>query len=246
MLERSLGEIFRRHESLRTSFRDIDGSPLQVIAASDSFRLDVRILSNRSPREAESEALRLAREDAWTPFDLTRGPLFRVTLLRLAEHDHVLLLTVHHIISDAWSRGVLFRELSLLYRAYSEGRQSPLPELPIQYPDFAAWQLRWLQGDKLAQQLSYWRKQLRGIPSAINLPLDRAPSVLRPFRGAIASIKLSQKVTTDLNILSRNENVTLFMTLLAAFQLLLQRYSGQNDIVVGSPVADVTAAKRKF
>jgi amino acid adenylation domain-containing protein len=193
---------------------------------------------DRPKSEREEGARRLVHEEARRPFDLGRGPLFRATLIRLAHDDHILVLTMHHIVSDGWSMGVLYHELSAVYRAFSEGRASPLQELAIQYADFAVRQREWLQGEVLENQLSYWKKQLEGIPGVLNLPTDHPRPTVQSYRGARRSIQLSGELTQGLKALSRKEGVTLFMTLLAAFQTLLHRYTGQEDIVVGSPIAN--------
>jgi hypothetical protein len=237
-LEQSLNEIIRRHESLRTTFTIEGGEPVQVIAPPVSLSLPLVDLSDRRESQREEEALGLAREEAEWPFDLVQGPLFRSKLLRLGKDDHVLLLTMHHIVSDGWSMGVLHRELSVVYRAFCRSESSPLAELPIQYADFAVWQREWLQGEVLESQLSYWKKQLEGIPAVIDLPTDRPRPAVQSFRGKRQSIKLSKELMQGLKALSRKEGVTLFMTLLAAFQTLLYRYTGQEDIVVGSPIAN--------
>src|SRR5688572_25739971 len=169
-LQRSLGEIVRRHESLRTTFQMIDGQPVQVIAPPQPFSLNVIDVTHLPDGERQEKAQLLATEEAQKPFDLSHGPLFRVQLVRLAEKEHLLLLTMHHIISDGWSLEVMGRELSVLYRAYRTGQSSPLPELPIQYADFAVWQREWLQGEVLEKQLDYWREQLGGELSELELP----------------------------------------------------------------------------
>ncbi|MBI4524345.1 MAG: amino acid adenylation domain-containing protein [Deltaproteobacteria bacterium] len=176
-------------------------------------------------------------------FDLTQGPLLRSTLLRLGSQDHILLLTMHHIVSDGQSMEVLFRELSALYQAFSAGKPSPLHELPIQYADFACWQRQWLQGEVLEKQLSYWRQQLKGAPPVLELPTDHPRPPVQTYRGARQSLALSKTLSQALKALSRQEGVTLFMTLLAAFQTLLQRYTGQDDIVVGTPTAGRTRSE---
>ena len=237
-VERSLNEIVRRHESLRTTFPVVEGEPVQVIAPTLQVALPVRDLSKVSASERDSEAQRVVREEQRKPFDLSRGPLLRVLLLRLGGDDHILVLTMHHIVSDGWSRGVLYRELSLLYQAYSQGKPSPLEELLIQYAEFAVWQRQWLQGGVLEEQLSYWKKQLEGIPAVINFPTDRPRPAVQSYRGASQRFELSQELTQGLKALSTEQGLTLFMTLLAAFQILLCRYTGQSDIVVGSPIAN--------
>ena len=237
-LEHSLNEIIRRHESLRTTFSRMDGEPVQVIAPALSLAVSVVDLRVHPESEREQEARRLASEEAQRPFNLAQGPLFRATLIRLGDDDHILVLTMHHIVSDGWSTGVLYRELSALYEAFSQGKPSPLADLPIQYADFAVWQREWLQGEVLDRQLSYWKEQLEGIPAVLNLPTDRPRPAVQSYRGARQSIELSKELTEGLKALSRKEGVTLFMTLLTVFQTLLHRYTGQDDIVVGSPIAN--------
>ncbi|HEY5705995.1 MAG TPA: amino acid adenylation domain-containing protein [Terrimicrobiaceae bacterium] len=234
-LEQSFNEIIRRHESLRTTFSSLEGKAVQVIAP--SLRISLDVVDLRDHAQGEEEAMRLAQEEARRPFDLARGPLFRSKLLRLGEDDHVLLLTMHHIVSDGWSMGIFSRELSVLYRALVTGESSALPELPIQYADFAVWQREWLKGEVLERQLSYWKKQLAGAPVRLELPTDRPRPAVQSFHGARQTMALPQALTNGLKALSRQEGVTLFMTLLAAFQTLLHRHSGENDIVVGSPIA---------
>ena len=236
-LKQSLEEIARRHEALRTTFANLDGEPLQVIAPTLNGSLALVDLKDRPDIEREDEARRLAVEEARRPFDLTRGPVFRTTLIRLGEADHLLVLVMHHIVSDGWSMGVLHRELSVLYQAFSHSQPSPLAELPIQYADYALWQRQWLQGEVLESQLSYWRKQLHGVPAILDLPKDHPRPAVKSDRGARLSIQLSRELTQGLKALSQKEGVTLFMTLLAAFKTLLYRYTGQTDIVVGSPIA---------
>jgi amino acid adenylation domain-containing protein len=236
-LEQSLNEIVRRHEVLRTSFATVDGRPVQVIAPALMLALSVVDLRDRLESEREAEVRRLAAEEAQRPFDLTQGPLLRVSMLQVAEEEQVLLLLLHHIISDGWSMGVLIEELAALYRAFGDGGPSPLPPLPIQYPDFAAWQQQWLQGEVLETQLSYWKRHLAGVP-VLELPTDRPRPVVQPARGARQWLELSKDLTSGLKALSRREGVTLFMTLLAAFKTLLYRYTAQEDIVVGSLIAN--------
>ncbi len=238
-LERSINEIIARHEILRTTFSTVEGEAVQIIAPSSSHSLPVVDLSGQAESARAEQARRLAREEAWRPFDLARGPLVRVTLLRLGQEDHVLLLTLHHIVSDGWSMKVLFRELSALYNAFSQNHPSPLSQLPIQYADFGAWQRQWLQGEILETQLSYWKKQLKDVVP-LQLPTDRPRPALPSYRGARESIELSKELTQELKALSRSHDVTLYMTLLAAFQTLLFRYTAQDDIAVGAPIAGRT------
>ena len=237
-LEQSLNEIIKRHESLRTTFSAVDGQPLQVVVDDSSFKLPLIDLSILQETGRQSEIHRIAAEEASRPFDLTQGPLFRVTLLKADEEDHVLLLTMHHIISDGWSMGVLFRELSTLYNAFSKGHLYHLPELPIQYTDFAVWQRQWLQGEVLETQLNYWKQKLDNTLPALELPADRLRPAMQMYRGARKSLRLPKSLTAQLKKLSNDEATTLFMTVLAAFQTLLYRYTGQKKILVGSPIAN--------
>ena len=237
-LERSFNEIVRRHESLRTTFAVKGEVGVQVIAPVFTVPLRLIDIHHLAEPEREKKAARLIEEEMSTPFDLQRGPLFRTALIRMDKNDHVLLLTLHHIVSDGWSMGVLYRELSALYRAYRLGESSQLANLPVQYADFAVWQRNWLSGEILESQLSYWKKQLKGAPAVLNLPTDRPRPARQSYRGARQSIDVSEELTQDLKTLSRQESATLYMTLLAAFQVLLHRYTGQDDILVGSPIAN--------
>ena len=236
-LEQSLSEIMRRHEVLRTRFQVVDGRPVQVRAPAQKLSISLVELSQLSHAERDGEVARLIADEGGCPFDLSAGPLLQAMLLRLGNDDHMLILTTHHIASDAWSMGILTRELWTLYEAYANGKPSPLPDLPVQYTDYAVWQRQWLKGKVLESQLSYWKKQLAHIP-ILNLPTDRPRPVLQSFRGARQPISLPESLTAAVNELSRREGVTQFMTLLAAFQVLLYRYSGQEDVVVGSPIAN--------
>jgi amino acid adenylation domain-containing protein len=241
-LERSLTEIVQRHEMLRTRFSEIEGEPAQIIDAPAQPPLKIISLLEVPAEARESEARRWIEEEAHRPFDLTKTPLFRAALLELDEAEHILLLTMHHIVSDGWSMGVLYRELSSLYEAFCRSEIPSLPDLPIQYVDYAVWQRQWLQGEVLEQQLSYWKQQLSGVP-VLELPADRPRPAMRTFRGARKSAVFPKALCDELKALSRREGVTLFMTLLAAFQTLLHRYTGQHDIVVGSPIAGRTRAE---
>jgi len=236
-LEQSVNEIVKRHEALRTTFATVDGRPVQVIASTLTVRPPVVNLQELSESEREAEVRRLVIEEAQRPFNLARGPLLRITLLRLAEEEHVGLLTMHHIVSDGWSTGILIRELALLYEAFSCGRSSPLPELPIQYADFAHWQRQWLQDEVLETQLNYWKRELVDAP-LLELPTDHPRPAVQTFRGSQQSLLLPSTVGEGLKALSRQQGVTLFMTLLAAFKVLLHRYSSQDDLIVGTPIAN--------
>ncbi|HEX6371120.1 MAG TPA: non-ribosomal peptide synthase/polyketide synthase [Longimicrobium sp.] len=242
-LVRALGEIVRRHEALRTVFAEADGAAVQVIASFAGFDLPVEDLSSTDPAEREGVARRRAADLAARPFDLEAGPLFRPVLLRLADDDHLLLLSMHHVVSDAWSTGVLLRELSALYTAYLEGRPSPLPELPVQYADYAVWQRRQLAGDALERELAYWRRRLDGAPALLELPSDHPRPAVQSFRGAQVQAAFSAELAGRLRALGRREGATMYMVLLAAFQVLLSKYSGSADVVVGSPVAGRTRAE---
>ena len=236
-LERTLNEIARRHETLHTRFSTIDGQPMQVIDASIGLPLRVLDLRQLTEHELLREINKVAREEAASPLDLTTGPLMRACLLRLAEQDYLLHLTMHHIISDGWSLGVFFDEMSVLYHAYIAGRPSPLPELPVQYVDYSVWQREYLRGEVLEKQLSYWREQLAGASPVLELTTDYPRPAVQSFRGASHLMMLSKRLKEQLQQLSRGEGTTLFMSLLAAFNVLLWRYTGQTDLSVGTPIA---------
>ncbi len=236
-LRRALDELVRRHESLRTTFPAEDGRPHQAIAPPAPFALQESDLRRLAASEREPEVERLATEEARRPFDLARGPLFRGRLVRVGEQEHALLLTLHHIVGDGWSVGVLFRELGTLYEAFSRGEPSPLPQLAIQYADYAVWQRNWLQGAVLERELAYWRGRFPTIPAPLELPTDRPRPAARTSAGSRVRFSLSPELTEGLTALGLREGATLFMTLLAAFTVLLQRYSGRDDLVVGSPIA---------
>ena len=237
-LERAIDEITRRHESLRTTFTAVDGQPMQVISPPQPRPLQIVDLGHLPDDARQTELQRLSDAEAIRSFNLKTGPLWRVVLARLAADEHVLLLTIHHIISDAWSMQVMSGELQSLYAAYSRGEASPFEELPIQYADFAVWQREWLQGEELDEQLKYWREQLAGMPEVLKLPVDKSRPAVLSANGASQPLSVSRRLTERLKILSQREGVTLFMTLLAAFKTLLYRYAGEEDVVVGSPVTN--------
>ncbi|WP_254058605.1 condensation domain-containing protein, partial [Dyella sp. S184] len=237
-LTRALNEIVRRHEALRTTFVMVDDAPVQVIAPTLTLPLDIVDLGHLPAAEREAQLRVYLREDLARPFDLAVDPLIRFDLLRLAEDEHVLFLTMHHIVSDGWSVGVVMRELAAFYRAFMQGLPSPLPDLPIQYADFAQWQRQWLNEDVLAPQLSYWKQRLAGCPSLLTLPTDRPRPARLSHRGAMLSFMLPATQISDLQALGRQTQSTLFMTLYAAFSVLLARYSGQSDICIGTPIAN--------
>ncbi|MFZ6028170.1 MAG: amino acid adenylation domain-containing protein [Chloroflexota bacterium] len=241
-LGRAIDEIVCRHEVLRTTFVMLDDQPVQIVAPSLQVPLPVIDLSVLPPARRQAEVLRLANQEAQTPFDLAVGPLLRLSLLRLGDDEHVILINTHHIIFDGWSAGVFTRELLVLYDAFVAGRVSPLPELPIQYADFAIWQRDWLQGDVREQQLAYWQKQLANL-TVLQLPTDRPRTALMSTRGGTRRRLLSQKMADALRQLSKQEGTTLFAVFMAAFQILLHRYSGQTDIAVGTPIANRNQAE---
>ncbi|MEH2057529.1 MAG: amino acid adenylation domain-containing protein [Nostoc sp.] len=238
ILEQSLNEIINRHEILRTTYSSLKGQPIQIVHSTFPIKLLVVNLQGLSPDDRESQIRQLILEEAQRPFDLVQGPLLRTTLLQLSSEEHIFLLNLHHILCDDWSLSVLFEELSTLYPAFSTGNPSPLPDLAIQYADFAAWQRQWLQGEILDNQLPYWQQHLSGNLPILELPTDY-PRPLEPrYQGARQSVLIPKSVTDALNVLSRQEGATLFMTLLAAFQTLLFRYTGQEDILVAAPISN--------
>jgi amino acid adenylation domain-containing protein len=238
-LEEALREVARRHEALRTVFPATDEGPVQRIAPEPDFALDRLDLSGAPPRSPglPGDIERRIAEETARPFDLARGPLLRALLIRLGERDHVLVLTVHHIVSDGWSLGVLVREGAALYQAALDGRPSPLPEPPVQYADFAVWQRERLQGERLEAQLAWWRRELAGAPARLELPTDRPRPAVQSHRGAAEPFDIPAVLAAALGERGRERGATLFMVLLAAFETLLHRYSGQDDVLVGSPTA---------
>ncbi len=239
-LERALNEIVRRHESQRTTFAVVDGHPVQVIASSLSLPLVVEDLTGSPDVTRESEARRIAIDESMQPFDLTKGPLVRVRLLKLGDSEHVLLLTMHHIISDAWSAGIFVQELGALYEAFAAGKPSPLSDPAVQYADYAAQERGWLQGEVLDKQLAFWRDRLKGAPAVIKLPLDRPRPENRSYAGGFERILITPETLGPLKELARQEGATLFMTLMAVFQTMLSKYSGDEQIVVGTDLANRT------
>lgn len=237
VLERTLSEIVRRHEILRTTFHVNGDEQLQVIHPTYDVSVPVIDLDHVPEAEREAEVQKFSVEEARRLFDLERGPLLRVKLLRFADDEHVAFFTVHHIVSDGWSTGLLVSEVQALYAAYSEDRPSPLPELPIQYADYARWQREWFKGAVFERQLAYWRERLRGAPATLTVPADRPCPGPRRFRGATYAVRVPAELTGELRRISREQGATLFMTLLTAFDILLCYYTKQTDIVIGTPVA---------
>jgi hypothetical protein len=241
--ERTVNEIVRRHEVLRTSIRVAGREPRQVIAPPTGLELPLIDLSALPAAEREAGARQLAAEQAQHPFDLSHAPLLRASIVRLAPDEHLILFTMHHIISDGWSMGLLVSEVADLYTAFSAARPSPLPDLAVQYADYAVWQREWLQGATLDAQLAYWRAQLAGAPALPALPSDRPRPLVPSYRGARYDLVLGTALSAQLKELSRRQEATLFMTLLAAFQMLMSYYTGQTDVVVGTDVANRNLAE---
>ncbi|MBD1942369.1 AMP-binding protein, partial [Coleofasciculus sp. FACHB-712] len=242
-LEQSLNAIVERHEVLRTAFTTVNGQPVQVITPQLKLTLpfvDLRELPNT---EREQAVRQFATAEAQKPFDLTQAPLLRVSLLHLSEFEYVVLFTMHHIVSDGWSMGIFIQELVTFYKAFSSSKFSPLPELSIQYADFAVWQRQWLQGEVLESQIAYWKKQLGGNLPVLDLPTNRPRPAVQTFQGAEEKFVLSKALTEALTKLGQQQGATLFIVLLAAFKTLLYRYTGQEDILVGSPIANRNRAE---
>ncbi|MER9275604.1 condensation domain-containing protein, partial [Mesorhizobium sp. M0643] len=235
--QRSLDRLFARHEALRSVFVAPEGKPWVEVLPPDAG-LPVAEHDLRDRPDAEAALLDLCHEEARTPFDVARGPLIRGRLIRMSDEQHVFLLTQHHIVSDGWSMGVLVRELSQLYRAFEAGQDDPLPPLAIQYPDYAAWQRRWLSGERLQSQAQYWRDTLSDAPARLALPTDRPRPAQQSYAGAAVPIVIDADLTRGLKRLSRQHGTTLFMTVLAAWAAVLSRLSGQDDLVIGVPSAN--------
>ena len=244
VLKGAVNRLARRHESLRTTFGAPHGEPIQFIAPEPDFSVAVTLVQGASEAEREREAVRLAALEAQRPFDLEKGPLLRVGLLRLDHRDHVLLVTLHHIISDGWSMEIFFRELVTFYAAEIQGKPADLPELPIQYADYAVWEQERLSGERLERQTQYWKQQLAGLP-LLDLPTDRPRPAVATYRGSRETFRVDAELTAALKQLAQSEKTTLFMTLLAAFEVLLYRYSGQDDFAIGTLTAGRGGRRRK-
>ena len=237
VLEQTLTELLRRHEVLRTNFPTVDGSPVQRILPATDFQLPVIDLRSCTEEERQAKVAGMIEAETRRPFDLENELLVRVIVVRLAGEEQVVFFMLHHIVSDAWSTGILVNEVSTLYRAFLNGERSPLPELPVQYADYAVWQREWLSGEVLDNEIAYWKKELAGIAPVLQLPADHSRPPVQKFEGASESYQLSERVVQRLKEISRREGVTLFMTMLAAFKALLYRYTNQEDLLVGAPIS---------
>jgi amino acid adenylation domain-containing protein len=237
-LQRAIDTIVERHESLRTHFAQIEGEPVQIIEPSRPLDLSLEDLSGLPEQEQRNCVLEIMRREWEEPFNLATGPVLRMKLIKVSESDHVLLRNFHHIVSDGWSQSVFNREFMLLYESFQQGLENPLRPLPIQYADFALWQRRWLDEDALARDTDYWKKQLQGIPEQLELPRDRPRQAMQTYKADYCSVTLSGRQVNALKHFGQANQATLYMTLLSAFAVLLSRYSGQQDIVVGSPIAN--------
>jgi thioesterase domain-containing protein/non-ribosomal peptide synthetase component F/acyl carrier protein len=241
ILERSMQTIIDRHEILRTTFKEVDGELRQLVAGQAKFKLRISDVRDVAAEAREGELSKLLREEARVLFDLESGPVLRARLFRLTDDDHVLIVTLHHIISDGWSQGILQSELWTVYEALLQGRGPGLPPLPVQYPDFAVWQKEWLASDEATRQLGYWMKLLAGPLPVLDFPTDHAPGQRPGVHGAIETIGLPEELTRRLKLLSQSTNVTMFMLMAAAFAILLERYTDQHDLTIGSPSANRTS-----
>ena len=239
-LRAALDAIVARHGALRTTFVTVEGTPRQVLRKQMSLELPLIDLCGLPDAEREDQAQQLLRHEVSKAFDLSQGPLIRALLIKLNDDEHILLVTMHHIVTDGWSMGIFHRELSMLYEAFNKQEPPPLDELPIQYLDYADWQRQWVESESYREQLAYWKKKFATLPAPLELPTDHPrPSMQahRVFRGSHHTCHLSRQLTKELKLLCQKENVTLFMALLAVYKVLLHRYTGERDIVVGTPIA---------
>ncbi|MHC4454088.1 MAG: condensation domain-containing protein, partial [Planctomycetota bacterium] len=242
-LHKALNAIINRHEILRTSFKLEGEQPVQVISTKLTLDLPTINISESPGKKRETRIQNLISDFTQQPFDLTCGPLILFHLIRIDSQEHIFVVVMHHIISDGWSMGIFNRELEALYNSFCSGEPYTPQELPIQYADFSQWQRQWFKGNVMENQLDYWRKQFKNVPSLLDLPIDHQRPLIQSFRGSKKSVLLSNELTRALKALSIKKNTTLFMTLLAAFQLLLFRYTGQKIIVTGSPIANRTISE---
>ena len=237
-LQKALSSIVERHEALRTSFQTENNTPIQVIDPEATININLVDLQQLETTQHKTLVLTQAQLEATTPFDLENAPLIRCSLLQLSPSEYVFLLTMHHIVSDGWSIKVFIQELSILYQCFIHKKESPLAQLLVQYADFAVWQKQYLSAEVLSTQLDYWKQQLKDVPDLLQLPTDFPRPRIQTYKGRTQSFSLNTDLTTKLQTLSRNSGTTLFMTLYTAFSTLLYRYSGQSDIVVGTPIAN--------
>jgi alpha-ketoglutarate-dependent taurine dioxygenase len=237
-LKRSFTEILSRHDALRANFTRLDGQPVQSVRPCEPADLELIDLTHLPADEREGEALSLATREAHRPFDLSAELLWRTVLVRLSEEHHLLILSTHHIVFDGWSLGILMRELVALYRGFYAGNHTPLDSPTFKYVNYITWQRQWLQGERLANLVSYWRKQLKGVPQSLSLPADRPRPQVQTFQGAQQTVTFASDLSEQIRALSKREGVTVFMALLAGFQTLLHAYSGQTDIVIGTDTAN--------
>ncbi len=242
-LEQAFGELLRRHEGLRTRFAEIDGQACQIIDPPGAYRLEVIDVSSMEREQQEEQVQFVLQTALERPFDLQMGPLFAVQLIRLSAEEHVLHMMMHHIVSDGWSSGVLMRDIDVLYAAYVQGKQPSLPELPVQYADYSMWQRERLQGAVLQKLLDFWKKQLANAPVTLEFPTDRPRPAVANFKGGVLTFDLSESLCAELRKLAKAEDVTLYMVVLSAYHIVLSRWSGQRDIIVGSPIAGRTDVK---
>ena len=243
VLEASLNQLAQRHESLRTVFMAEDGEPFQKVLLGMGLPLNCVDFRQVPAAEREAEAEKRLFAETQRPFDLQNGPLFRTTIFQLADDEQIVLFMMHHIISDGWSMGLLFGELTAVYNATLQNKRANLPDLPIQYADFAEWQRHWLQGEVLAEQLDFWKNHLHGAPALLELPLDKPRPSQKTLLGKRQPVALPKTIAAGLKAVAREEGATLFMATLTAFKLLLYRYTGQESVVVGSPVANRNRAE---
>ena len=236
ILEQSFTHIIERHENLRTVFKTENGKPVQIIREAEYFHIPVTDLSDENDKETLAKQLAIA--ESTSPFNLSKGPLLRAKLINLSENEHILIINMHHIISDGWSIGILIRELGQVLNSLIKGKQSELQPLPIQYADFSVWQRQWLEAGELGRQLSYWKEQLQDSPDLLHLPIDYTRPPVQTYNGSTINFNISENLTTKINNISRKHGCTTFMTLLSAFNVLLHKLTGENDICVGSPIAN--------
>jgi len=239
VLERSLREIIRRHGALRTRFVVEDGEPAQKVEESIEFELQRLTVSNREiAADPRKQAQEIIQREISKPFDLGSAPLLRGVLVRLGEREHILALSIHHIVVDEWSIGILQQEMALLYAAYVQGQESPLREMPLQYADYTLWQVQWLSGEVFVRQMEYWKKQLSGMPEFLELPTDKPRPAIPQHRGSTETVTIGREYWEEMKLFSRQEGASVFMTLLAIYQVLLSRYTGQTDFGVGTPITN--------